>query len=344
MNDRLTIVALTSITVFFAGTPLAAQLYDDGGVHAITGTAPDTVVIRNGPAATPTTVLVGPSADVPFLEAFDDSVLDVSGGSISHAWIRDSARVMMGGGEISHLTAYNSAQLRIEGNSVIGHLETHDAANAVVLTGDLSHLRAYDGSRITVDGVRSEGGSFVSALGSSKSSGGEPAAEASQVDVLGGEYSAAFAQAGGVVNLHRGTFAGARASSGGTINVFDADVTELLGPSSATVNVFGGKVASLWAADGFMGIWGGQIGEIRDAQDGVSHSGDVHIYGLSLHYSGVFGDRLTGVLSDGTAIDAPVSLERNRLHLHVVPEPEAAMLALLCLVSLALVPSWVRRC
>jgi hypothetical protein len=321
-------------------SPLAAQVYDDGGIHSIEGTAPDTVVVKDGPSSNPTTVLVGPASDVPYLNAFESSVLRVSGGSISHATIHDAVQTIIEGGNISSLTAYDSARILIDRHdSVVSHVETHDTATAVVLGGDISHLRAYDGSRITVDGVFSAGdGTNVTSMGFTES---WPAGQPSQVDVLGGTYQAAHSDAGGVTNLYGGAFLAATASHSGVVNVFGGDIAGSLEVVQASVNVIGGKVSSIFAAEGFVGIWGGQIGEIRDHPGGLPQAGDVHVYGLSLQYSGVSGDRLTGVLSDGTAIDAPVSLERNRLHLHVVPEPEAATLALLA-VTFAVM--WRRRC
>ena len=253
------------------------------------------------------------SNDVPFLTYSGSApLLIVPGGNVSHLHLQGTAKAEVVGGYVAHLNA-------------------QDFSEAIVSSGEISHVRLYDGAR----GVVSTSVSHVTAMGSWVSNGFDPgpANVNSHLNVTGGTFWTVNAWGSGITDVNGGTMQITASDYQGTVNIHSGTVTEFVTARYGVTNIYGGSIASVWSdISGEINIYGGLINGIRDAQSLPIRVGDVHVYGRNLNYSGILGDTLTGFLSDGSIINAPVTLGVGRLHLHSIPEPATTHILIILLI------------
>jgi hypothetical protein len=153
-------VAALILAAVFA-TPARAQLIIEsntildseieGQIQIIRGTnpAPPTIVVVVDPAEINTDVLV-----------FDDSVLNVVGGSIDSFQANDTATVNFAGGLLTtDATAFDQSRVSIAGGELIDFLRTRDESNLTIVAGSIWGVDATDDSVVQI-----LGGQFTDAL------------------------------------------------------------------------------------------------------------------------------------------------------------------------------------
>jgi hypothetical protein len=107
------------------------------------------------PSPSPAAVISGPSsfidvrlndtldvitgADVAFIDAFDESTVNVSGGEISHLTIHDSATASVDGGAIGFLRAYGSGAIRLTNVGSLSWLMLRANSNVEIFANNVSY-------------------------------------------------------------------------------------------------------------------------------------------------------------------------------------------------------------
>jgi hypothetical protein len=129
--------------VFFA-------TFDDGPIHIIHGANPEpSVVAVIEPADINTDILV-----------FDDSVLNIVGGSVDSFQANDTSVVNVAGGVLTaDATAFDQSQVNIVGGELIDFLRAHDSSNLTISGGSIWGVEAFDDSVVQI-----LGGQFTDAL------------------------------------------------------------------------------------------------------------------------------------------------------------------------------------
>jgi len=99
-----------------------------------------------------THTLILTAGDVGFVDGFDTSSIDISGGYVAHMYLNDSALVRLTSGHISHLTLNESTVATVEGGDV-SHLTANAAARVTVAGGVISFLNVYGNSTAAILGA-----------------------------------------------------------------------------------------------------------------------------------------------------------------------------------------------
>ena len=122
-----------------------AVLFNDGGVHEITGTISSDVAIEDSPPGDATLVRMVTGGWVPDVEVFDESRFEMLGGILGSSLdLYDQSTALIAGGSVrgDSLWISNSGVLTITGGEVTEDLRIVDRAQLIV-----------HGTEFTVDGV-----------------------------------------------------------------------------------------------------------------------------------------------------------------------------------------------
>ncbi len=173
--------------------------FKDGQTHDIDYEIADDVWVDNQAPGKQTTVnwLEGASTSWHALEGFEDSKINIRGGSIgTQLWAHGSSQVTMSGGSIGHdLLAFDSSQVTISDGSIGERLYAR-ASSQVTMSGGsvVGWLWAYGNSQVTISG-----GSIRDYLDASSSS---------QVTMSGGRVGRyLIADHDAILTLHGSDFA-----------------------------------------------------------------------------------------------------------------------------------------
>ena len=285
-------VAVCLMTIIFESTARAQIETDPGGVQ------PEPFTIADGNSFTSVTVRGTSSLDVTggevtrTINAFDQSVVTISGG-------------MHGGA-----SAGNSGMITVTGGT-LGGVGGEDTSTVTIAGGSTGSIGASDASTLHFSGGTAETASV---------SGGT-------LNLSGGTVTlAAFASDGGTLNMSDGVveliFDVLNASN--TYNISGGVIPETLGSDDSQLDITGGTIGTLKVEDdSSFDLSGGQVDEIV-----IETASEVFIFGFDLQLVDNGTDRLlTGTLFDGTSINAMVTGSTERLTF--VPEPTTAVLLLL---------------
>lgn len=215
------------------------------------------------------------------------------------------------GENIAFLTVSGNSRALVQGGHV-SHLHFRQTAFGEITGGDQSHVEVHDTAKVKVTGgERSHFRAYDTA--DVEVTGGQfgflTAYDSSHIDVNGDDTSVGVLRArdGGVINLYGGTVGG--------VNPFPTGVT----------NIFGGQF----------------LGRLTLNNNTVTNAFG---YDFNLTLSGsVFGTptyRWTGILQDGTPVDAEVYLPAEaQFNFIIVPEPNTVALILSATTLLGLTRS-----
>ncbi len=147
-----------AVVLSLAGSPALGYVdFDDGLVHDIDYEISDSVRVDYGAPGMETTVNLLASGSMISLNTYEDSQINILGGSIEYPGglsAKDSSQVDISGGSIGYVGALNSSQVDISGGSVAQYLvSTHFA----ILT--------IHGSDFVVDGFHFGYGELTSIYG-----------------------------------------------------------------------------------------------------------------------------------------------------------------------------------
>jgi hypothetical protein len=263
-------------------------------------------------ALEPFDVVLSPGDSESFLSVTGTTRVLVEGGHASFLDVLGTASLQMTSGTISHLDVRDSASAVIAGGA-ISHIDLTHSATAVVSGGVHSHFRADDVSIAVLTGSRID---HVTAF------------KGSRIDIRAGTFG--FATAAGA-----DPFAPSPLGPS-TINVFGGSVGTVRTQNGGVAHIYGGDVGGINPFDGVTNVYGGTL------RSAILNPGTtINAYGrdFDLERTGsVFGSpqyRWTGVLRDGTPLDAELLLPVGAaLNLIVIPEPAST---LLCLAAVAMV-------
>ncbi|KKL52860.1 hypothetical protein LCGC14_2281230 [marine sediment metagenome] len=301
MKTRSILVVAMAASAVCSSQAMALIQYNDGGTYDITTTSNDDVWVDWQKPAMGTTVNVqnGGAVTSPYkMQAFEDSVVNVYGGSISN------------------YLAYGSSRLSISDGSA-GYLDTYDSSQVLLTGGSAGSIDAYDNSQITL-----AGGSLTGELW---------AFDYSAVDVSMGHLmtivlydSSQMLFTGGSVQYHILVSGGQASVSGGTI-IGDFHVSG--GQATWSGGLVGGNLAA--AGNGVLTIEGSSF-----AVDGTP-IGYGSLYSmLGGGWTNEPHRQLTRTLLNGDPIDSNFFIGQNA---SIVLVPEPATLALLAIGGIALV-------
>lgn len=149
---------LISIAVLFmvAGQGFSWTEFKDGGMHNINYTINSDVWVDYLAPGNQTTVNWlnnGKIFDPYKLQGYNNSRINISGGSVSNLDARDSSRVTMSGGAVGgYLSAFNNSQITMTGGAT-NYLYTWDSSQVTLSRGSVSgFLNAGGNSQVTMSG------------------------------------------------------------------------------------------------------------------------------------------------------------------------------------------------
>jgi len=173
-NAKMTIWIVAAVVCLAAPQVIALTQFNDGGTHNIDYEINDDVWVDYNAPAMETTVNFldgGSMPDSYQLQAYEDSRINISGGSIYnlHAydktlvnvssgsiggnalWAHDSSQITVSGGSINKLTAYNSSLVDMSGGSITYYLSAKDSSRITMSGVSIgSSLQAWDSSRVAI--------------------------------------------------------------------------------------------------------------------------------------------------------------------------------------------------
>jgi hypothetical protein len=172
--------------IFGAAQPKAeaGMHFDDGGVHNIEYQINDTVwVDYQSPGMRTTINWLDGGILFGQLDAYEDSVINVSGGSF--VWYpglcsHDNSQINVTGGGVYYLCANDNSQVNFSGGRVGGELKTRGNSQVNISGGSVAHhLYAQDNSWVTISGGFT--GTMMSAGGNYEST--------SIIEILGSDFA-----------------------------------------------------------------------------------------------------------------------------------------------------------
>jgi hypothetical protein len=194
-----------------------AATFNSGGSHVVASSESFVDVYNGGTPSRPTTLTIEPGGMIPFLNVYDTSIANANGGEISHVFMNDSGRLVVGG-------------------TTIGHINLFETSMATMHAGRVDHFRAYDASHAAIYGGSA---GFVSALGRGPDGSVPATIGHSTVDVLGGSVGVLRASVGGIVNVYGGTITDINPFAGGTSNIYGGTLNSMTLNDGTITNVYG---------------------------------------------------------------------------------------------------------
>ncbi len=173
MRSRRVEIIAAVLVLFVSASPVMAVIEFNGGLsHDIDYEINDEVWVDFELPGLGTTLnfLEGGSIKSAHLKAFEDSAINVLGGSIVYLDAMGSSHVALSDGFIADFYAYGASKVTVSGGS-IEQLYARDNCQVDVSDGSIGELVAFDNNRMTVSGGSM--GEIVALL-------------ASQVDISGG--------------------------------------------------------------------------------------------------------------------------------------------------------------
>jgi len=153
MKAKKTVLAVAAVLLagWMAGTARATVIFDDGAVHDITWTINDHVEVRDDSSGNATTVNLLSGANLTHnLLVYDNSQVNLSGGSVNGLYAYDSSTVDISGGSVSGLLALETSSVDISGGYLGGDVRTMGSRQMVISGGSgISGITIEQSSSIT---------------------------------------------------------------------------------------------------------------------------------------------------------------------------------------------------
>lgn len=267
MNNRNIRILMAAVTVAMMTTGVqGVSHYNDGGNWEIGYEINDSVHIDEGEtyAETQTTMNIVQGGSIPrgswpynYLQAYNQSTVNISGGSVSLLHAFDASTVDISGGSVSGwLKAYDTSKVNISGGSVNQHFFAYSAGTVGMSDGYVDWFAAHDTSTVDMSGgtMRS-----LNASGSSTMniSGGSvqwlETRNSSVVQMSGGSVNWLDASNSTMAQLTGGSVYRLNARDTSTVNISGGSVDlvavyNLHSGSEERINITSGTVGTLWAS------------------------------------------------------------------------------------------------
>jgi hypothetical protein len=332
MNNRNIRIWMAAVTVAMMTTGVqGVSHYNDGGNWEIGYEINDSVHIDEGEtyAETQTTMNIVQGGSIPrgswpynYLQAYNQSTVNISGGSVSLLHAFDASTVDISGGSVSGwLKAYDTSKVNISGGSVNQHFFAYSASTVGMSDGYVDWFAAHDTSTVDMSGgtMRS-----LNASGSSTmniSGGGVQWLEtrnSSVVQMSGGSVNWLDASNSTMAQLTGGSVYRLNARDTSMVNIYDGSVYYLSAFDTSTVNIFGGLIENIGTGDSGNISYATItiVGKNFELGDGLTLVGD-ELFGVG---------RLSGQWLDGTSWQTYIALNRTTATILLIPEPATVLL------------------
>ena len=291
-NVRLTICLMAAVLVIAASLGFGDIYFNDGGTHNINYTINERLWVDYSTPSMQTTVNLldgGQMLQQYQIDGYNDSRLNISGGSWWDLYAHNRCQVTMSGGTVGNngLMAFDNSQITMSGGTARHGLYAHNESQITMSGGEAQHnFTAYENSQITMSGGTAD---CMEASGNSQAimSGG------TVVGSLFVRDSSQLTMSGGTV--------GYLFSDGGQTTMSGGRLSETLGirlDTGAELIIEGSNFAIDGTLFGF--------GEITSILGGG--------YTLEPYR------RITGTLSNGDVLNTQFQIGRNA-SITLVPEP-----------------------
>jgi len=159
MENGKTTIWVMAVVLSLASSPVLGRIdFSDGDTHDIDYAIDDDVWVDYQTPGMYTTVNMLASGTIPApynLQAYEDSIVNIRGGSIGyHLLAYDNSQVSFSGGSIgANLYAYSNSQVDISGGSISSSLYAYDSSQVSFSVGSIGgSLLAYSSSQVTFSG------------------------------------------------------------------------------------------------------------------------------------------------------------------------------------------------
>jgi hypothetical protein len=151
---EITICLMAAVLFIAAGQGFGWTQFKGGGTHNIDYTINDDVWVDYLAPGMQTTVNLLNSGDIPSpykLQGFNNSRINISGGTVNYLQTYNSSQVTMSGGTVNYLQTYNSSQVTMSGGTV-NYLQTYNSSQVTMSGGTVNYLQTYNSSQVTMSG------------------------------------------------------------------------------------------------------------------------------------------------------------------------------------------------
>lgn len=155
MRSRNVTIWVTVVILCLASSQaMAWTQFKDGQIHNIDYQIDDDVWVDwEAPGMETTVNLLDGGGISNNLQGFEDSSINILGGSTYNLWAYNSSEVTMSGGSIGkRLWAYDSSQVTMSGGSIGGDLWAYNSSQVNISGGSISWLYPYESSQVTMSG------------------------------------------------------------------------------------------------------------------------------------------------------------------------------------------------
>ncbi len=164
MKSRRVGILVAAVVLLVSDSPvMALTQFKDGGVWNIDYEINDDVWVDYQSPGMGTTVNMLDGGSIPWvnpvppiyyqLKSFEDSIINILGGSVDILRAYDSSQVTVSGGSIKYfLYLHDSSQVTVSGGSFENTLIAYDNSQVTVSGGSVRGLYAFGGNQVTVSG------------------------------------------------------------------------------------------------------------------------------------------------------------------------------------------------
>lgn len=201
-------ILLAGVVLCISASPVLAGLVmlNDGQVHDIHSATNDDIRVDYKSPGTGTTVNILEAGVIGTLVGYEDSTINILGGSIHSLTTYGRSQVAVSGGLITYrIRAYENSQVDFSGGLTYNNLDAYGSSQVNVSGGSMVQLWARDNSQVAVSG-----GSMSEFLSTKDSS---------QVNVSGGSMSGLWAYDSSQVSVSGGSITNLGAWDTSQVNV-----------------------------------------------------------------------------------------------------------------------------
>ena len=170
-KEKITICLIAAVLFITAGQGFGWTQFNNGGTQDVNYQLNDDVWVDYYQASFMQTIvnlLKGGNIPSPYtLQGFNNSRINISGGTINYLQIYNSSQVTMSSGTVNDLQTYGSSQVTISGGTVNG-MQTYGSSQVTMSGGTVNGMQTNDSSRITISGG-TIGGRFLLGISANSS-------------------------------------------------------------------------------------------------------------------------------------------------------------------------------
>jgi hypothetical protein len=154
-KEKITICLIAAVLFITAGQGFGWTQFNNGGTQDVNYQLNDDVWVDYYQAPFMQTIvnlLKGGNIPSPYtLQGFNNSRINISGGTINYLQIYNSSQVTMSSGTVNYLQTYNSSQVTMSGGTV-NYLQTYGSSQVTMSGGTVNDMQTNDSSHVTMSG------------------------------------------------------------------------------------------------------------------------------------------------------------------------------------------------